>query len=553
MGSKKNKPIDEEEDFFLPPRKFSISRFLSEKKNQILSSKKTIVMLVILNLIVLSAIVAVIYHNTVQKKQFNYLLRTCDLNISRDAYETAETILQNLIPYAVSRLDYMKILKRAYIIADKTDNYQNFTLFSEKAFNKFKKDQIIFSIYIYSLIENSDFTKAIKVIDANNKMSIPETLSNVIYAIKYKHDKNLDILLLIKNDDIREIIQGNTDSTLYEQLYNKSGKPLVLTNYLLSILLKGDYKKAVSVLDKSIYKNQIDNELSGLIYYDNKEFYKARDQFYKLFERTEKEIADAGILMLLADTLIQTDNLKEAYALYDIVIHNDEKFSWIPYINKDWINMVSGEKSFFTEEALDIFQNEKELTFLYILKNQHYDVKEARRNQDKYISEFWDYYIENTMTDEFKIFFLKELYRMGRLDEIFLFTEKKDNIDKEWAVFFNALTFFSKKDYNNALTLFQKYYDLTNSWQGLYNVGIAYFLNLNYEYASNYFEVIAAKYLKNDITLNNDNLTDVYLMLSLSLTMNGDYKKGEYYLNKTLETGSSSIITTYLQKYYKTK
>jgi len=515
-------------------------------------SKNTIILLIILNLIVLSGIVALIYHNTVQKKHFNLSLNRCDLNISRDAYDTAETILQNIFPYAVSKSDYMRILKRADIIADKTDNYQNFTLFSERAFNKFKKDSDFFSIYIYSLIKNSNFTKAISLID-NNKLAIPETLSYVIYAIKYKYDKNQDILLLIKNDDIRNIIKGDTDLALYEQMYNKFEKPLVLNNYLLSILLTGDYKKAAAVLDKSIYRNQIDNELSGLIYYDNKNFSKARDQFYKLYERVEKEIADAGILMLLADTLIQTGSYKEAYNIYDIIILNDKNFSWIPYVNKDWINMVSGEKTFNTEEALNIFKNEKELAFLSLLKNQHYDIREPRRNQDKYIAEFWDYYLENSMTDEFKIFFLKELYRMGRFDEIFLFTEKRDNIDKEWAIFFNALTFFTKKEYNNALISFQQYFDLKGDWQGLYNVGIIHLLNLNYEYASNYFEVIINKFLKNDIFINNDDLTDIYLMLSLSLTMDGEYKKGEFYLNKTLETGSSSILSLYLQNYYKSK
>ncbi|MCL2704923.1 MAG: hypothetical protein FWE72_01805 [Spirochaetaceae bacterium] len=550
-------PIDEEDEFFQPRGKWYILKHkwvLLQKKCGIFLrkynfwSRNTIILLIILNIIVLSAIAVLIYQNTVQKKQFNYSLSMCDLNISRGAYETAETILQNLLPFAVSKSDHIKILKRSDIIADKTDNYQKIILFSEKAFNKFNKDEELFSIHIYFLIKNRNFTKAISLID-NNKLRIPESLSNVIYAIKYKQDKNQDILLLIKNKDIKNIIEGNTELALYEQMYNKSQKPVVLNNYLLSILLTGDYKKAAAVLDKNIYKNQIDNELSGLVFYDNKDYQIARDIFYKLYQRMEKEIVDAGIIMLLADTLIHTGSYKEAYDLYDIIILNDSKCSWIPYVNKDWINMVSGEKSFYTEEAIDLFKNEKELTFLFILKNQHYDIKEARRNQDKYIAEFWDYYIENSMTDEFKIFFLKELYRMGRLDEIFLFTEKRDNVDKEWSLFFNAIALFSKKEYTNALVFFQQYYDLTNSWQGLYNIGIIHLLNLNYEYASNYFELI----LKNDLNINNYDLTDIYLMLSLSLTMDGEYKKGEFYLNKTLETGSSSIISSYLQNYYKSK
>ncbi len=515
--------------------------------------KKIIIILVILNIIVLLAIVAVIYYNTLQKRQFNYSLNKCDLNIFRDAYDAAETILVNILPYAAAKSDYLRILKRANLIADKTGKYQNFVFISEKAFNKFKKNEAIFTLYIYSLIKNSDFTKAVSMVDNNKKLIMPESLSYVIYAMKYKQSKNPDILPLIKNNDVRKILEGNPDLTIYEQLYSKSEKPAVLNNYLLSVLLAGDYKKASDILDQSKYKYEIDNELSGLIFYDNKNFFKARDLFYKSYERKDKEIVDIGILMLLADTFIQTDSYKEAYDLYDIIIFNDKNFSWIPYVNKDWINMVLGKKSSHIEEALNIFHNEKELAFLSILKNQHYETKDTKKNQDKYISEFWEYYAENNMTDEFKIFFVKELYRMGRFDEISLFTKKLDNQDKEWALFFNALTSFSKKEYDNALILFQKYYEITGSWRGIYNIGIIQLLNSKYEYAANYFSNIINSALKNNIYINDNDLADIYLMLSLSLTMNGDYSKGEFYINKALLIGNNSIIAIYLQNYYKSK
>ena len=519
-------------------------------------SKKFIIILIVLNLIVLSLIIAVLNHNTAQRKQFNELIALCDLNISRNAYDTAESILQEILPFAVSRSQFLRILKRANMIAEITEDYQNLMLFSERAFKKFKNDRSILSIYIYSLIKNSNFTRAVtlidNLIDENKKLVIPESLAYVLYAIKYKHDRDPNILQLIKNNDVRSIIEGSTDSKLYEQVYNISEAPIVLNNYLLSILLTGDYRKAASVLDNSRYKNQIYSELAGLIYYDNKNFYKAKEQFYKLFDIREEEITDLGIVMLLADALMHTDNYQEAYNLYDIIISNNERFSWIPYVNKDWINMVSGNRSFFIEEALDIFQGARKLAFLSILKNQHYEI-DTVRNQDRYISEFWQFFAEESMTDEFKIFFVRELYRMGRFDEINIFTGKIDNIDREWAVFFNALTFFSRRENSNALQLFHKYYNITNDWRALYNMGIIELLNLNYETSANYFEIIVNKFIKNNVEMTSYDLYDIYLMLSFSLTMIKDYTKGRFYLNKTFETGHSSIVSLFLQNYYKTR
>ncbi|MCL2295035.1 MAG: tetratricopeptide repeat protein [Spirochaetes bacterium] len=517
-------------------------------------SKNTVIILIILNLIVFSSIVALIVHNTTQRRQFNQLLALCDINIARNAYDTAETTLRNALPFALTKMDYMRILKRANFIAKRTGNYQSFVFFSERAFNRFRRDEDIFTLHVYSLLKNGNFSRVFALITNNRRMTIPESFSYVIYAIKYKYTRNRDILYLIENDNIRSIIKGNMDMALYEQLYNLSGKPVVLNNYLLSILLTGDYKKALAVLENSVYKNQIDNELAGLIFYDNKNFSRARDFFYKLYKRErEREIRDTGILLLLADTLIQTGSYNEAYELYAAIISNDRNFSWIPYVNKDWINMVTGARSFYTEAALNIFQNERELAFLSLLKDQHYGSMEARRNQSRYIAEFWEFFAEGSMTEEFKIFFLRELYRMGRFTEIFLFTSRLDNIDRPWAIFFNALAYFSQREYDNALILFHQYYNLTGNWQGLYNIGIIEFLKLNFRQAATFFEAIVNKSLRNNVHINNDDLADVYLMLSLALTMNRNYRQGEFFLNRALEIGRSSIISFFLQNYYRSR
>ena len=84
-------------------------------------------------------------------------------------------------------------------------------------------------------------------------------------------------------------------------------------------------------------------------------------------------------------------------------------------------------------------------------------------------------------------------------------------------------------------------------------MGLIELVNQNYQYAANYFEIIVNRYVGNGIDISSDDLGDIFLMLSFSLTMAGDLRRGQFFLNRTMETGHSSILSQFLQNYYRTR
>ncbi len=552
--------------------------------------KSIIVLLSVLNIIVIMIISFLLYTNTVKKKEFNITLNKIDLSISRNAFDSAESAIKKLLSFAVKQADYMRILKRAYIISEKTGNIDLLISVSEKAFTRFSKDQDIFTVYIYSLVQNKKYDKAATLLERNRKITIPGSLFSVILSAIYKNTGNDEILLKIRDNDLTALLHNIKKPDLYEKLYRISDKPLVLNNYVLSLLYEGEFDRAENILRNSKSIDSINRELTGLVFYDNRHYNDAAEEFIKIYDNGKGEIQDNGILLLLADALMYQDKINQAETIYEIVLDSDKTFSWIPYINIDWINIAQKKESYRTEDAVILFPEDRELLFMSLLKSNvgDNDLTEddykslvvldsphtlknmeepvysgkkdkpsgnfSRSNQDRYINEFWSYFNDDRMSRKFKLYFAKELYRLKRFDDLSVFIAKEKNKEEDWTIFYGAALAFSKRNYNDSLNLFKKYYELKKNWESLYNIGLVNLCINQFDAAVDSFNnILKSTVEKQDSIIDENNLSDIYLMLSLSYLRSGRLKEGEASLDRAVKTGNKSLTALYLRKYYKSK
>ncbi len=552
--------------------------------------KSIIVLLSVLNIIVIMIISFLLYTNTVKKKEFNITLNKIDLSISRNAFDSAESAIKKLLSFAVKQADYMRILKRAYIISEKTGNIDLLISVSEKAFTRFSKDQDIFTVYIYSLVQNKKYDKAATLLERNRKITIPGSLFSVILSAIYKNTGNDEILLKIRDNDLTALLHNIKKPDLYEKLYRISDNPLVLNNYVLSLLYEGEFDRAENILRNSKSIDSINRELTGLVFYDNRHYNDAAEEFIKIYDNGKGEIQDNGILLLLADALMYQDKINQAETIYEIVLDSDKTFSWIPYINIDWINIAQKKESYRTEDAVILFPEDRELLFMSLLKSNvgDNDLTEddykslvvldsphtlknmeepvysgkkdkpsgnfSRSNQDRYINEFWSYFNDDRMSRKFKLYFAKELYRLKRFDDLFVFIAKEKNKEEDWTIFYGAALAFSKRNYNDSLNLFKKYYELKKNWESLYNIGLVNLCINQFDAAVDSFNnILKSTVEKQDSIIDENNLSDIYLMLSLSYLRSGRLKEGEASLDRAVKTGNKSLTALYLRKYYKSK
>ena len=522
--------------------------------------KKLIILFTFLNLLLISLISYSIYINTLKKRNFNNLIKQIDLNISRNAFDTAEISLRNIFTYAETKTDFKKLIKRAYQISRGTDNFDLLISISEKSFNKHKNDADIFNIYIFSLIQKKNYSNAFSLINKYKKIFLDESLSNVVYSAVFKLDKNPGILEIINNPDIVYILNGTRKSELYDRLYQNKQTPFLMTNYVLSLAAEGNYTKASNILNNSKNTYETDMEMQALIAYDNKEYLKAGLFLENIYKLKYRDFNDTGLLMLLCDTFMYNGEFKKAAEVYNIIIDTDPEFSWITYVNSDWLNIQSGYISSFSEDNVKYFPEEKEFLFLIQLKKNLVnnipidDIKnkpqsDFNKNQDKYIFDFWNYSNNDKMSEEFKVFFAKELYRMKRFDDLEIFLSREDNINQNWALFFNAALSFSKLNYRKASDYFVKYYNSTGDWAALYNSGLLNFIQNDYSSAIFMFSKIIDETFKS----SEKELSDVYLLLSISYLMTEQFRDGVFYLDKAVKAGNRSLTASYLQNYYQGK
>lgn len=526
--------------------------------------KKIIIILIIVNFILLLSISAVLILNTIRKKDFNTIIAKADLSLSRNAYDTSESLLRSVLPFANSKEDYLRIIKRAEIIRTKSRNNNLFHDATEKAYEKFKRDSSIITLYIFALINDEEYTKASEIYNDRGKAVIPETFVITLYSYLFKNNQDITLLENIENKTITAILAGDKNNANYEYLYSISENPLILNNYLLSLLLSGNFDKVATLLNSDKEAANINQELVALIYYDNKEYSDASAILSALWERNfnlprvgeKNKNEDTGLLLLLADTFMYLKKYEKAKIAYQTVLKKYPQFSWIPYVNLDWLQQFIPLEHNYTADALELFPTDKELLFLSILKDkENHDL--YTENQDQYISRFWDYYNQGNMSRQLKIFFAKELYRMGRNEELDIFLSKIENRDTGWSLFFQSMLNASIKNYNDAITGFRNYYNEYRSAEALYNSAIISIINKDYEtavsYLSQVLKIIESSENNNITFLNMTEEGEVYLMLSLSNFLLKNYNEGMIFLETAIKKGNRSIEARYLESYYKSQ
>lgn len=510
--------------------------------------KKTIFVLAILNIILVLLISALLIYNTRKQLEINKSIDEIDLTISRDAYTSAESLIKKTISTVSSKSDFMRLVKRACSVSAKTGRYDLAVELSGKALDKYKNEEKLLYIHLYSLLMNRDYKTAYSYINGNSAEIIPEAL--IISIVSRLHDK--EAVAHVSDKKISAILDGSRNAEEYSYLYEYSKVHSVLNNYLLSLMAEGQYSRAYSLIQKENNINKIKNELAGLICYDNKEYEKSGKHFLEIIDRFDNFHEDPGLLLLLADTYMHRGDYEEAGKIYDIVIYEDNDYSWIPYVNLDWIDEKSGLSSCRTENAIDIF-DDKELLRIHLLnqiqKSSYLKTNNTPANRQNIVAEYWKLYNDNLMSEKARIIFAKELYRMKNFQDLKIFLEKESlNGASDWLIFYKALANFNLKNYENALSMFLEYQRKTGNWHGLYNAAIIHMVQKEYRNAAELFSRLLS-----DIHARQAILSDIYLMLSIILYYEEDYAKSESYLQKSTRTGNRSIAAQYLKHYYDTK
>ena len=525
----------------------------------IFTKKKIITISVVFILVLITYLFVLIFFNNYNDKKFVNILRNVDTLILDNSFIKAEELLITAIENVNSPLDYKILLKRTYQL----QNLIMLTEISEKAYQKYPKDEQILEIYIYSLLKSRNIDNAQNVINNLQKLVLSENLilETTIKSGVYTSDDNIFYQGLNENN-----------ISVFNKLYQITKNKNFLINSVLLNLENGNYQQAeiiVSDIDTETVENK---QLLLLTKYENGKYKEVLDLLMVYdFGYSPEEIflirVDIGIKMeLYEEVLINITEFIRFYPDYSVLPYINliylDTFLIIPIL-KDYIklgiqyypdnralNLILIEHYILSKNetiAIDLVKkylkyNIEDIEFEIILKQLN-----GTANPEKFINNIYELVnitSDNSKNSRYLAWSLFENRNFIKLED-FLLT-KENNFDNSWNYFFKALLSVTKDDYSLSLKHFHSAFSLEGNWETLFNMGILS------EYMNDYTKAIEFyQSSENMLMFIPENITTKSFirttLASMFFKMN-DYDKASRELRNALDLDDSNLKAHLLLK-----
>ena len=204
--------------------------------------------------------------NTVQFKQY---MDTVDRMTIGEGYSSAATNLRKGSSYAKTSINWLSVIKRAYILSKETEDPDYFRKYTKKAFNIYPGNEDIRAFQVYSLLSQDDFEEASELSKSinnsyYNNLKIEAALSaefiSETFADPFSH-----ILNLLKTED---------DPLMFKKVGEITGNDKLLFDAAVLHMKYGEVKEAYN-LAHNITGPWVNDEAIGMIAIDSEEYNQA--------------------------------------------------------------------------------------------------------------------------------------------------------------------------------------------------------------------------------------------------------------------------------------
>lgn len=478
--------------------------------------RKKIIIFVLAIIIIISGSFYIFKYlkNTSLEKNFNNNISEIDLLIDSGYFSQADKMIFIAGKSAFTPLHYKRLLKRNLCLQGSV-NLENV---SQSAYHKYPEDELILSAYIYVLLNNGKIEDAASILLNQDKQIVQDSLF-IEANIKNKS----------YNETSNLLYQGISEknSLLYRKLYKLTNNRKFLLDAVLVHLETGNIQSADNILEEIVSDNLEYQKLQFFIKYDSGKF----DSALEILDLFDCGFSIQEIQLFRIDIQIRQEKYREAQIAISEFLDIYPRFSWIPYYNHIWLNLVS--TNFKSKEIIDrslkIYPENRKLVLIildYYLEN----------NMDQDAIDILEKYINNNQSDDELEIILKELkgnknpeYTVNIVrnlvnqnpenisasrylawnifvnEDILHLKHFLDQMQKEgdagWINFFGALISIKNRDYKLAMDEFKVSYDLKNQWETLYNLAVLSEYTNNYQDAIEYYQNA-----ENILSDNNENM-----------------------------------------------
>lgn len=527
----------------------------TNKRRSIISGRKSLIILEIFLLIsALSISIFLITENDLdyywdllvpdRSDEFKQYMTTVDRMIKGEGYSSAAVNLKKASSYAGTSINWLSVIKRAYILSDKTQDLSHFEKYTYKAFDTYPGNEDIRAFYVYSLIRQEHFEEASQLALSINSPYYDNIKVEAALTAEFATEQIADPFSYIL-----KLLSESQDPAIFQKVGKITGNEKFLFDAAVLHMKYGEVKDAYN-LAYNITGPWVNDEAIGMIAIDRGEYNQALTRF---LNHNQQDINNHNekweVQLIIADLLQLSDTMQEAIFYYDrsLEIHSDG--TWHQYANFSKLLKETGryrQSMDMLQDGIQAFpENEKELIismvnnqfdknrstterYLKTFLEKNPDDPEAnllfidnfpiQTTPEKYSARIWELYNKNPSNRKIAEFLLWYLLGVGDLEGTTLVLDRfdRDSGRSYWTVFYRALSLSMAKGFNEAELLLHESIELKETWFSYYNLAvIQLFLN------------------KNDDVVNNLNIAETLL------------KKSSIFDNKYL----SNIKTKYARAY----
>ncbi|MDA3809983.1 MAG: hypothetical protein PF518_06565 [Spirochaetaceae bacterium] len=469
-------------------------------------------------------------------EKFNEYVITVDRMIEGQGFSSALTNLNRASSYAKTSMNWLRVLKRAYILSDETNDPSLFQKYTDKAFDIYPGNNDIRAFKVYSLLDQSDFAEASELAKSITGIYYDNLKIEAALSAEFSSDTIADPFSHILN-----LLAEEDDPALFHRIGEITGNDKFLFDAAVLYMKYGQVKTAYN-LSHNITGSWVNDEAIGMIALDSGEYDQALSRF---LNHNQQDILNHNekwaIQLIIADLQQLIGIYADSDYFYKRSISINPLGSWHQYANYSRLLKENGrfrQSMDYLQEAIELFpQNEKELIiamvntqfdrnrstterFLKSFLDENPDDPEAnllyiekypiQTTPEKYGARIWELYNINSSNRKIAEFVLWYLLGVGDLEGTNLVLDRfdRDSGRSYWTVFYRALSLSMSKGFHESEVLLQESIEMKETWYSFYNLAVIQLFLGKYQEALN--NLGRAEYLlKQSNSLDNKYLSNI--------------------------------------------
>ena len=466
-------------------------------------------------------------------EEFIEYITIVDRMIKGEGYSSAATNLKKAASSAGPSINWLSVIKRAYILSEKTSDFTYFEKYTEEAFKIYPGNEDIRAFQVYSLIIKREYENAAELATPIKSSFYDNLKVEAALGAEFSTDLIADPFSYLLN-----LLSESDDPALFKKIGLITGNDKLLFDAAVLYMKAGEIQKAYNISFR-LQGEWLNDEAIGMISIDSEEYNQALTRFLNhnqidVHNHNEKW----AIQLIIADLHQIMGNNSESSDFYRKSIKINSEGAWNQYANYARLLKHTGryrQSMDIMHEGIDLFSSNRKELIIAMVNNQfdknrstterylksflddYPDDPEAnllyishfpiQTTPEKYGARIWELYNKNPSNRKIAEFLVWYLLGVGDLEGTTLVLDRfdRDNYRSYWTVFYRALGLSMGKGFNKAEKLLEESIIMKKTWYSYYNLAvIQLFLKKNKEALSNLND---AEYL----LLKSNNIDDTFL------------------------------------------